>query len=116
MSDESDIDVMNFMSRKGKRSSRIEDSGSSSDSPVEQCKKRKRVLVSNFFVILSLVFVHFIAVNKFVISHPTKIKCKTTKSCCYSYMFLTLQQIFRVICFKKKLFTDAIQFDTAVHT
>jgi hypothetical protein len=49
MSDESDIDVMNFVSRKGKRSSRIEDSGSSSDSPVEQCKKRKRVLVSNFF-------------------------------------------------------------------
>jgi len=49
MSDESDIDVMNFVSRKGKRSSRIEDSGSSSDSPVEQCKKRKRVLVSNCF-------------------------------------------------------------------
>jgi hypothetical protein len=49
MSDESDIDVMNFVSRKGKRSSRIEDSGSSSDSPVEQCKKRKRVLVSSFF-------------------------------------------------------------------
>lgn len=51
MSDESDIDVMNFVSRKGKRSSRIEDSGSSSDSPVEQCKKRKRVLVSNFFTL-----------------------------------------------------------------
>ena len=49
MSDESDIDVMNSVSRKGKRSSRIEDSGSSSDSPVEQHKKRKRVLVSNFF-------------------------------------------------------------------
>jgi hypothetical protein len=48
MSDESDIDVMSFVSRKGKRSSRIEDSGSSSDSPVEQRKKRKRVLVSNF--------------------------------------------------------------------
>ena len=49
MSDESDIDVVNFVSRKGKRSSRIEDSGSSSGSPVEQRKKRKRVLVSNFF-------------------------------------------------------------------
>jgi PHD and RING finger domain-containing protein 1 len=44
MSDESDIDVMNFVSRKGKRSSRIEDSGSSSDSPVEQRKKHKGVL------------------------------------------------------------------------
>jgi hypothetical protein len=49
MSDESDVDVRNFVSRKGKRSSRIEDSGSSSDSPVEQHKKRKRVLVSIFF-------------------------------------------------------------------
>jgi hypothetical protein len=57
MSDESDIDVT-YVARKGKRTSRIEDSGSSSDSPFEQHKKRKRVLVSNF-LIFSLVSAPF---------------------------------------------------------
>jgi hypothetical protein len=90
MSDESDIDVMNCGSHKGKRSSRIEDSGSSSDSPVEQCKKRKRVLVSNF-LIFSLVFVNFITESKFVISYHTKIKCKTT-----TIIVLLLQHVFNL--------------------
>jgi hypothetical protein len=48
MSEESDLDALNCVIPKRKRSTRrIEDSGSSSDSPFEQRRAHKRVLVSS---------------------------------------------------------------------
>lgn len=49
MSEESDYDVFSHAVRRGKRRSRIEDSGSSSDSPFEQHRKRRGVPVSDIF-------------------------------------------------------------------
>jgi hypothetical protein len=54
MNDESDHDVFNCAVQKGKRISRIEDSGSSSDSPFEQCKKRRRVPVSDILKLCAM--------------------------------------------------------------
>jgi len=54
MSDESDHEMFNCTVRKRKKTARIEDSDSSSDdSPFEQHRKRKRVLVSDIFSYLS---------------------------------------------------------------
>jgi hypothetical protein len=57
MSDESDLDVFSHAIQKRKRSiHRIEDSDSSSDSPFEQRRAHKRVLVSDVSKLSTLGF------------------------------------------------------------
>jgi hypothetical protein len=57
MSEESDVDVFGCVIQKRKRSTRrIEDSGSSSDSPFEQRRAHKRVLVSDISELSTLCF------------------------------------------------------------
>jgi hypothetical protein len=63
MSEESDLEVFNRVIRK-RSARRIEDSGSSSDSPFEQRRAHKRVLVSDISRLSALWFS-----SQFLISH-----------------------------------------------
>lgn len=78
MSEESDLDVFSGVAQKRKRSTRrIEDSGSSSDSPFEQRRAHKRVLVSDICQLSTLCLSsQFIIITSAVCSLKIKI-CKT---------------------------------------